>query len=130
MHIIVQQSQGHAMELRHLRYFRAVADAGSCVQAARDLRVAQPALSKQIHNLETELGVTLFYRLPRGIRLTAAGEAFLGSARNTLDAAGGAGASARQAGKDGGAEVRVAHREPAVYNAILEDLLPAVRNAP
>ncbi len=54
------------MELRHLRYFMAVADAGSFVQAARDLRVAQPALSKQIHNLETEFGVTLFYRLPRG----------------------------------------------------------------
>src|SRR5258708_34083926 len=129
MHIIVQQSQGHAMELRHLRYFRAVADAGSCVQAARDLRVAQRALSKQIHNLETELGVTLFYRLPRGIRLTAAGEAFLGSARNTLDAAGRAVTSAREAGKDGGSELRFAHGELAVYTAIIEDLLAAFRNA-
>ncbi len=117
------------MELRHLRYFMAVADAGSFVQAARDLRVAQPALSKQIHNLETELGVTLFYRLPRGIRLTAAGEAFLGSARNTLDAAGRAVTSAREAGKDGGSELRFAHGELAVYTAIIEDLLAAFRNA-
>src|SRR5258706_895197 len=97
MHIIVQQSQGNAMELRHLRYFMAVADAGSFVQAARDLRVAQPALSKQIHNLETEFGVTLFYRLPRGIRLTAAAEAFLGPAPTTLDPDGAPGPTRRQA---------------------------------
>src|SRR5260221_13773512 len=122
MHIIVQQSQGNAMELRHLRYFMAVADAGSFVQAARDLRVAQPALSKQIHNLETELGVTLFYRLPRGIRLTAAGEAFLGSARNTLDAAGRAVTSAREAGKGGGAGLGFANGGVAVFPRIIEDL--------
>jgi DNA-binding transcriptional LysR family regulator len=117
------------MELRHLRYFMAVAEAGSFVQAARDLRVAQPALSKQIHNLETELGVTLFYRLPRGVRVTAAGEAFLVSARNTLDAAGRAVTSARAAGEAGASDLEFSHGELAAYSWIIEDLLAAFRDA-
>lgn len=117
------------MELRHLRYFVAVAEERSFVQAARRLHVAQPALSKQIHNLETELGVTLFQRLPRGVRLTPAGEAFLANARLTLEAAGRAVSSAREVGKDGGSELRFAHGELAVYTAIIEDLLAAFRDA-
>jgi DNA-binding transcriptional LysR family regulator len=117
------------MELRHLRYFVAVAEERSFVQAARRLHVAQPALSKQIHNLETELGVTLFQRLPRGVRLTPAGEAFLANARLTLEAAGRAVSSAREAGKNGGSELRFAHGELAVYTAIIEDLLAAFRDA-
>ena len=117
------------MELRHLRYFVAVAEASSFVQAARRLRVAQPALSKQIHNLETELGVTLFDRLPRGVRLTPAGEAFLADARTTLDAAGRAVASARDAGNDGRSELRFAHGELSVYSAVIEDLLAGFRHA-
>ena len=85
------------MELRHFRYFVAVAEERSFAQAARRLRVAQPALSKQIHDLEAELGVPLFERLPRGVRLTPAGEAFLADARATLEAAGRATTSARSA---------------------------------
>src|SRR2546423_15621748 len=76
------------MELRHFRYFVAVAEEHSFAHAARRLRVAQPALSKQIRDLETELGVTLFERLPRGVRLTPAGGAFLADARGTPEAAG------------------------------------------
>jgi len=117
------------MELRHLRYFVAVAEERSFVQAARRLHVAQPALSKQIHNLETELGVTLFQRLPRGVRLTPAGEAFLANARLTLEAAGRAVSSAREAGKNGDSELRFAHGELSVYTAIIEDLLAAFRDA-
>jgi len=117
------------MELRHLRYFVAVAEERSFVQAARRLCVAQPALSKQVHNLETELGVTLFDRLPRGVRLTAAGEAFLGRARDTLDAAGRAVTTARGAAADGSARLEFAHGELSVYTAIIEDLLAAFRNA-
>jgi len=116
------------MELRHLRYFVAVAEERSFVQAARRLHVAQPALSKQVHNLETELGVTLFQRLPRGVRLTPAGEAFLAHARTTLEAAGRAVTSAREAGKNG-SELTFAHGELAVYTAIIEDLLAAFHDA-
>jgi DNA-binding transcriptional LysR family regulator len=117
------------MELRHLRYFVAVAEERSFVQAARRLYLAQPALSKQIRDLETELGVELFHRLPRGVRLTPAGEAFLGNARTTLEAAGRAVTSARAAGKDGASDLRFAHGELAVYTAIIEDLLAAFRDA-
>jgi DNA-binding transcriptional LysR family regulator len=117
------------MELRHLRYFVAVAEEGSFVHAARRLRVAQPALSKQIRDLERELGVVLFDRLPRGVRLTTAGEAFLANARTTLDAAERAVTCARDAGQNGASEVRLAHGELSVYNAVLEDLLAAFRSA-
>src|ERR1041384_2675104 len=85
------------MELRHLRYFVAVAEEHSFVQAARRLRVAQPALSRQIRDLETEVGVALFHRLPRGVRLTPAGETFLTDARCTLEIAARAIATARRA---------------------------------
>jgi DNA-binding transcriptional LysR family regulator len=117
------------MELRHLRYFVAVAEERSFVQAARRLRVAQPALSKQVRDLETELGVALFQRLPRGVRLTPSGEAFLTNARTTLDAAGRAVTSAREAGKDGASELRFAHGELSVYTTVVEGLLAAFRDA-
>src|SRR5207302_1148991 len=75
------------MELRHLRYFVAVAEEGSFLRAAGRLRVAQPALSKQIRDLEREVGVKLFERLPRGARVTRAGEPFLSNARSALESA-------------------------------------------
>lgn len=73
------------MELRHLRYFIAVAEEGSLLQAAeRRLHTAQPSLSRQIRNLELELGVKLLERKARGIELTAAGRVFLDHARLAL----------------------------------------------
>src|SRR5256884_582103 len=94
------------MELRHLRYFVGVAEEHGFARAARRLNVAQPALSKQIHDLETELGVALFERLPRGVRLTRAGEAFFIEARNTLDGAVRAIATARGASEDRASTLR------------------------
>jgi LysR family transcriptional regulator, hca operon transcriptional activator len=83
------------MELRHLRYFVAVADAGSLtVAAARKLHTSQPSLSRQIRDLEDEVGAQLLTRSARGIELTPAGRAFLDHARLALShveaAAGGA----------------------------------------
>jgi DNA-binding transcriptional LysR family regulator len=117
------------MELRHLRYFVAVAEERSFVQAARRVRVAQPALSKQVRALERELGLSLFDRLPRGVRLTRAGEAFLGEARRTLDAAARAVSNARDAAESGASDLEFAHDELSVYAAVIEDLLGAFRVA-
>src|SRR6202166_917549 len=74
-----------AMELRHLRYFIAVAEAGSLTVAAEQkLHTAQPSLSRQIRDLEYEVGVQLMSRSVHGIELTAAGKAFLDHARLAL----------------------------------------------
>lgn len=62
------------LNLNQLRVFRSVCDAGSITGAARELRISQPAASKQLAELEASLGVTLVDRLPRGVRLTAGGE--------------------------------------------------------
>src|SRR4051812_18412429 len=75
------------MELRHLRYFVAIAEERSFTRAAERLWVAQPGLSTQIRQLETELGVRLFERHTRGVDLTDAGEVLLGRARAALAAA-------------------------------------------
>jgi LysR family transcriptional regulator, benzoate and cis,cis-muconate-responsive activator of ben and cat genes len=75
------------LELRHLRYAIAIADAGSFTRAALRLRLAQQALSRQIADLERELGVKLFERGARGARLTPAGTVFVHDARVALDQA-------------------------------------------
>ncbi len=75
------------MELRHLRYFIAIAEERSFTGAAERLWVAQPGLSTQMRRLEAELGVQLFERHPRGIDLTQAGELFLERARVAVSAA-------------------------------------------
>jgi DNA-binding transcriptional LysR family regulator len=72
------------MELRHLRYFVAVGEEQHYGRAARRLRLAQPALSRQIQDLEQEIGFKLFERLPRGVKLSAAGKLFLEDARRIL----------------------------------------------
>ena len=86
------------MELRHLRYFVAVAEEGSLTVAAeRRLHTAQPSLSRQIRDLETEVGATLLERGARGISLTAAGRVFLDHARLALLQVEAAGEAARRA---------------------------------
>jgi LysR family hca operon transcriptional activator len=86
------------MELRHLRYFVAVAEAGSLTVAAqRRLHTSQPSLSRQIRELEDEVGAQLLTRRARGIELTPAGRAFLEHARLVLSQVEAAGEAARRA---------------------------------
>lgn len=75
------------VELRHLRYFATVGEVLNFTKAAQKLRVAQPALSRQIHDLEDELGVKLFDRTQRAVKLTEAGAAFLTEAKAVLERA-------------------------------------------
>src|SRR3954453_11066098 len=72
------------MELRHLRYFVGVGEEQHFGRAASRLHIAQPALSRQIQDLEEEIGFKLFDRLPRGVKLSAAGKLFLEDARRIL----------------------------------------------
>src|ERR1700716_2761564 len=89
---------GAAMELRHLRYFIAVAEEGGLTLAAeKRLHTAQPSLSRQIRALEYEVGVQLMSRSVHGIELTAAGRAFLDHARLALTQAEAAKEAARRA---------------------------------
>jgi LysR family transcriptional regulator, hca operon transcriptional activator len=86
------------VELRHLRYFVAVAEAGSLTVAAeKKLHTAQPSLSRQIRDLEYEVGVQLMSRSVHGVELTAAGRAFLDHARLALTQAEAAAQAARRA---------------------------------
>ena len=76
--------QLNAIELKHLRYFLAVADAGSFRGAAAQLHVSQPPLTRQIQQLEGLLATQLFERKPRGIELTTPGKVLYEEARNIL----------------------------------------------
>src|SRR4029079_11433262 len=85
------------MELRHLRYFVAVAEEGSLTVAAeKRLHTAQPSLSRQLRDLEHEVGAQLFLRTSRGVDLTPAAQAFLEHARLSLHQAAEAVAAARR----------------------------------
>jgi DNA-binding transcriptional LysR family regulator len=109
-----------SLELRHLRYFIALAEAKSYGRAATELGIAQPTLSKQIRRLEDELDLVLFVRGNDGSHLTRAGEAFwAGAAASVADAAG-AVASARRAERGEGARLNVGF-----IGSSAEDLIPA-----
>lgn len=116
------------MELRHLRYFLAVAETLHFGRAAARLNMAQPPLSVQIRDLERELGVALLVREPRGVKLTDAGVAFLPRAEAILVAARQAVAVARDAaaGRDGRLVIGFM---PSLAYTLLPHLLPAYRNA-
>lgn len=91
---------GKDMELRHLRYFVAVAEEGSLTTAAgQRLHTSQPSLSRQIRDLESEVGIELLTRSAQGVALTAAGKAFLDHARLALAQVDAATEAARKAGR-------------------------------
>ena len=95
------------MELRHIRYFVAVAECLNFRQAAQQLHLAQPPLSRQIRQLEEDLGVTLFVRDKRKVELTKAGQAFLEEARRLIVQAGHAADVARHVQKGEVGTVRI-----------------------
>jgi DNA-binding transcriptional LysR family regulator len=100
------------MELRHLRYFVTVAEEQNVTQAAKRLHVSQPPLSRQIRDLETEMGIALFERSGKAIRLTEAGKTFLLEARAVLQRAEDAVALAKSVANQKRNQVHVGYSVP------------------
>ncbi len=107
------------MELRHLRYFVAVGEEQHYGRAAQRLRVAQPALSRQIQDLEVELGFQLFDRLPRGVKINAAGALFLKEARGILQQVSDAAARARRVASGQSGTLRVGFVESVSWHGLV-----------
>src|SRR5437667_11464104 len=114
------------MELRHLRYFVAAAEAENVARAALKLHVPQPALSRQIRDLEDELGFLLLERSARSVRLTDAGRAFLSEARAVLQRVENAVQVARVIATGGSGELHVGYA-PSLTARILPQTLRAFR---
>src|SRR5579863_9994975 len=109
------------MELRQLRYFVAVGEEQHYGRAAKRLRVAQPALSRQIQNLEEEIGFKLFERLPRGVRITEAGKLFLEDARRLLQEINDASARAKRIASGQSGTLRIGFVESISWQGIVPD---------
>jgi len=109
------------MELRHLRYFVAVGEDQHYGRASRRLGVAQPALSRQIKDLENEIGFKLFDRMPRGVRLSAAGELFMADARRILQEVGEATARAARVARGQSGTLRIGFAENASWHGVVPD---------
>jgi DNA-binding transcriptional LysR family regulator len=109
------------MELRHLRYFVAVAEEEHYGRAAGRLRVAQPALSRQIQDLEEEIGFKLFDRLSRGVKISAAGKVFLEDARRILHEVNEATARARRVASGQSGTLRMGLAEAVSWHGIVPE---------
>jgi LysR family cyn operon transcriptional activator len=114
------------MNLRHLRAFAAIADLGSFARAAPAVHLSQPALSRQIHALEEDLGVPLFDRIGRGVRLTSEGEDLLQRSRRLLLEADALGERALSL-KAGGAGILRVGATPQVIENLLPKFIAAHR---
>ena len=115
------------MELRHLRYFVAVGEEQHYGRAALRLRVVQPALSRQIQDLEKEVGFKLLERLPRGVKLSAAGKLFLEDARRILQEVNEAAARAARVARGQSGTLRVGFSENASWRGVVPESLRRFR---
>jgi DNA-binding transcriptional LysR family regulator len=115
------------MELRHLRYFVAIGEEENYRRAAQRLNVAQTALSTQIQDLEAELGFRLFDRLPRGVKLSAAGRLYLEDARRILQEVSDAGARAARVARGQSGTLRVGFTENASWRGVVPESLRLFR---
>jgi DNA-binding transcriptional LysR family regulator len=109
------------MELRHLRYFVAVGEDQHYGRAAHRLHVAQPALSRQIQDLEEEIGFKLFDRLSRGVKISAAGKLFLEDARRILQQVNEATTRAARVARGQTGTLRVGFTENASWHGVVPD---------
>jgi DNA-binding transcriptional LysR family regulator len=116
------------MELRHLRYFVAVGEEQHYRRAAERLRVAQPALSRQIQMLEEEIGFKLFERLPRGVKITEAGKLFLDDARRILQEVNDAMGRAKRIALGQSGTLRIGFVESISWQGIVPDSLKNFRD--
>lgn len=117
------------MELRHLRYFVAVAEEGHVTRAAERLGIQQPPLSQQIRALETELDTRLFYRRPRGVELTPAGQAFFEEAKAILARVGDAVAAAHRAARGETGRIGLGFTSSASFHPFVPRAIRAFREA-
>ena len=115
------------MELRHLRYFVAVGEEEHFGRAAERLHVVQPALTRQVRQLEEEIGCALFERLPRGVRLTDAGRSFLEEARRLLSGLGRGVDRARLVSQGKVGHLRVGFSETAMHGGEVPSILRRFR---
>jgi DNA-binding transcriptional LysR family regulator len=117
------------MELRHLRYFLAVAQEGNVTRAAEKLGIGQPPLSQQILALEKELGVPLFRRTGHGVTLTEAGTALLADTKRLLDDAQHAVQNAQRAGRGETGHLSLGFTASSAFNPAVPALIRDFRNA-
>lgn len=117
------------MELRHLRYFLAVAEELNFRRAAERVGIAQPPLSSQIHDLEAELGVRLFRRVPKGAELTEAGAAFLAEVPSIFERVDQAVRMAQRGGRGEVGHLRVGYTGSTSFNNLVPEALRQFRRA-
>lgn len=117
------------MELRHLRYFLAVAEEHNVTRAADKLGIGQPPLSQQLHALERELGVQLFRRTGHGVALTEAGTAFADDARRLLGDVQGAVRNAQRAGRGEVGHLNIGFTGSSAFNPMVPRLIRQFRQS-
>ena len=115
------------MELRHIRYFLAVAEEMNFTRAAKKVGIGQPPLSQQIQSLEEELGAPLFRRVPRGVELTDSGKVFFPEAQAILDQAERARKIAQRGARGELGSLRLGFTSSAAFTRIVRDAIRVFR---